>query len=152
MKESISSQKILPIITSERIRTQYNRAFGARIDLYRVKPSFSRSLLNEKINYIISKLPFCWNVITFIMLRIDIQLSIFFMQTEEAEGFENQTIVSAKRDKEIYSEEECEGLRNKNNDCSQMLEEPLLKETNGSWVYYFLFWQRLLANNNVIQM
>lgn len=62
------------------------------------------------------------------------------MQTEEAKGFENQTIVSAKRDKEIYSEEECEGLRNKNNGCSQMLEEPLLKETNGSWVYYFLFW------------
>ena len=74
------------------------------------------------------------------MLRTDIYERIFFIQTEEAEGFENQTIVSAKRAKEIYSEEECEGLRNENNGCSQMLEEPLLKETNGSWVYYFLFW------------
>lgn len=73
------------------------------------------------------------------MLRTDIQVSIFFMQTGEAEGFENQTIVSAKRAKEIYSKGECEGLGNENNGCSQMLEEPLLKETNGSWVVLFSF-------------
>lgn len=67
-------------------------------------------------------------------------MSIFFIQVGESGKSRNQTTVSVKKKaRQIYSEEENKGLGNGNNDYFQTIEELLLKETNGSYMLFFLF-------------
>lgn len=66
-------------------------------------------------------------------------MSIFFIQVGESGKSRIKLQSLFKKARQIYSEEENKGLGNGNNDYFQTMGELLLKETNGSYMLFFLF-------------